>query len=621
MNQQGQAGLTLIETMVAIAIAAGVLLGIIVVFHNFVNVATKSAAQQHTSVTLAQFMDKLEADANSSIAIFVPATDVNGVSNVNGHEVDFYTIDGSKNPHFWAYNFSSATHSIQKYTYAMSPASVPTSVVAVGTPIVLSTGNSKVGAFSATLETAASRASDPMFASYTPVNHQLATGFTGVTAGNDLVAISVTAQADTKTGSETRSTRLMAGTQLSGAKYVVGTFTPNPNPLSVSVNPINFGSQLAAPATTVALENYYVGNFTYSDGTCTPSIVTIAQSGSNGNTFTVSPNTGITSNQSCTFIVSDQLGQSVNVPVSLTYAAQPLVVNPTTMTFTSVSAAAQSFNVSETDYVDAFTISPGSTCLTSSEASISAMSANGPSTSFKVTPVVSSGGGTCTFTVSDNHGSSQQVSVTIYGPLTVNPTSLLFTSPTAAAQNVAISELAYPGTFTIGSSTCGGYAALSGTSFNGPAASLTVTPTSVTPLGCSFVVNDDHGDSKTVTVQVEAEPYTPPPSATPPPPTPSATPCTFDSHGYCGVQTAGGPFPKGSVVRCDIAGVPHVELEYTVSGYLADWSVYSATNSWTFTDTWSFAPSPCHDGQYIAAIGPVWAPQNPASEFGDPNLP
>ncbi len=73
---------------------------------------------------VAVLIDRLHAEADSAWAIFTPALDVNGRDNSDGHELDFFTRDGSNVDHFWAYSYDKDAHALQKYQYA-SPGAPP----------------------------------------------------------------------------------------------------------------------------------------------------------------------------------------------------------------------------------------------------------------------------------------------------------------------------------------------------------------------------------------------------------------------------------------------------------------------------------------------------------------
>ncbi|HKE35802.1 MAG TPA: hypothetical protein VKB39_00120 [Candidatus Baltobacteraceae bacterium] len=67
--------------------------------------------------------ERLTADASSAWSIFVPARDVLGNTNADGHEVDFADEDASHRSYWWAYDFDA--HASQVTVYAYAPGTPP----------------------------------------------------------------------------------------------------------------------------------------------------------------------------------------------------------------------------------------------------------------------------------------------------------------------------------------------------------------------------------------------------------------------------------------------------------------------------------------------------------------
>lgn len=76
------------------------------------------AARESDEAAAAGLRDRLEIDSDSAWAIFTPPADVFGQSNTDGHEVDFFARDAHSRPYFWAYEYSSAAQTVQRYLYA-----------------------------------------------------------------------------------------------------------------------------------------------------------------------------------------------------------------------------------------------------------------------------------------------------------------------------------------------------------------------------------------------------------------------------------------------------------------------------------------------------------------------
>lgn len=116
------AGFSLVESTVAIGIAVVVSLALFFSLRNFLqwNALLNERDREHTAI--AAFVDRSQAEADSAWAIFTPPADVNGRANDDGHELDFFTRDGSNHDYFWAYTYDNISRTLQRYVYA-SPGS------------------------------------------------------------------------------------------------------------------------------------------------------------------------------------------------------------------------------------------------------------------------------------------------------------------------------------------------------------------------------------------------------------------------------------------------------------------------------------------------------------------
>ena len=77
--------------------------------------------QARTSID--RLEERLTSDAATAWSIFVPARDVNGAANGDGHELDFVTEDASHRSYWWSYTFDPRAQCITRYAYA--PGSPP----------------------------------------------------------------------------------------------------------------------------------------------------------------------------------------------------------------------------------------------------------------------------------------------------------------------------------------------------------------------------------------------------------------------------------------------------------------------------------------------------------------
>jgi type II secretory pathway pseudopilin PulG len=220
MSRHCETGFTLVETMVGAAIAA-MLLGVLVAgadrLVSWANAANARVAAQAGSWRL---IERLSSEAASAWAVYVPANDVLGQSNADGHEVDFFSEDGSHNPYLWTYTYDAASNTITRYT------------IEAGAPPVAGDAITNIDSFVATpasvtqLGNPASPAYDPLFsgalAPDVPFSFSVMPNATG---GNRLVAIQLVASGIDRNV-------LLASEDAPTAFTVVVTYTPSPAPIA-----------------------------------------------------------------------------------------------------------------------------------------------------------------------------------------------------------------------------------------------------------------------------------------------------------------------------------------------------------------------------------------------------
>jgi len=218
-RRSDERGFSLIEVLFTAAGFVVLTVGLIMLFNGFAAGASKQAGAHTASDAAWRIVAQLERDAQTAIAIFIPAQDVLGAANADGHEVDFYTKDASHTATFAAYRFDATALTITRYSYS-KPGSTAT-VTQTATP---ATG------FAATAILASALASDPsvapMLGGYTPQDVSLQVGYAGVTAGNALVSVNVV------TSAQNLTVRLLPGT-LPSSFTVQGTYAPTPPPSNI----------------------------------------------------------------------------------------------------------------------------------------------------------------------------------------------------------------------------------------------------------------------------------------------------------------------------------------------------------------------------------------------------
>ncbi len=110
-------GFTLIELTVAIAIA--VLLGVLMLRMTSSGLRWTALQAQRDAehAAIGELVDRWRSEEDSAWAIFTPSNDVNGISNSDGHEVDFFTRDAKSRSYFWAYDYDASTQTLKRYLY------------------------------------------------------------------------------------------------------------------------------------------------------------------------------------------------------------------------------------------------------------------------------------------------------------------------------------------------------------------------------------------------------------------------------------------------------------------------------------------------------------------------
>jgi hypothetical protein len=165
--------------------------------------------------------------------------------------------------------------------------------------------------------------------------------------------------------------------------------------------------------------------------------------------------------------VSDTFGGSATVTISVSSGG--LEINPTSLTFT-VGGAQQTFQASEADYTGTIFAASSDPTL----ATVLPPSGGGPGpVTFTVNAVKA---GNPTIAVTDDHGGSRFVDVTVTGPITVGPPSSLTFNGTTTPQTLSVSDPNYVGSISANSSNVG--VATVDSPLTGPNATFSVTPVS-----------------------------------------------------------------------------------------------------------------------------------------------
>lgn len=347
----------------------------------------------------------------------------------------------------------------------------------------------------------------------------------GLTVNPTSLTLTVGGSTQTFTGSEANYTgRISASSNDNGKATVSPAFGPGPGPVLFTVTPVSAGN----PAIAVT-DNHGGGpifvNLTITGPLTAPATLTFDGSSSAAQNINVTdPNYSGSISASSSNVAVATVDPSQNGP-NATFSVTPKKEGTATLTFTDANLASDTtvvtvnpgqlsvstssvtlngagdtapFTASERFYTGAISASSGDTTV----ATVSPASGSGPGpVSFTITAV---GPGTTNINVTDNHGGSQPVSVTVNATPVLSPNTLTFTD-VGTGKNVTISEPGYSGNLTRTGDTCGsmGIASVLPVTVS-VSGTITVTPLSTASGGtCQFAYKDSFSNtSAPVTVTV-----------------------------------------------------------------------------------------------------------------------
>lgn len=207
-----QRGFSLAEVLVCSAIAALLALGLAGMSRAFVGWTARATAQAGAYASLDRLEDRIDAESAGAWSVFVPARDVLGADNTDGHEFDIATRDAARRASFRAYRYDAVAREIGEYVYAApGEAAVATGDV-----------TSDVTEFGARV-VAPSGLDDPLYANavVAEADVPLDFGIAAATGGNALALVSMRA------GTLRRDLTIASGTAPSGVTVVLR-YTPAP---------------------------------------------------------------------------------------------------------------------------------------------------------------------------------------------------------------------------------------------------------------------------------------------------------------------------------------------------------------------------------------------------------
>ena len=206
---RGQAGFTLIELVVGATMGAVITMAALFAVRHLGIAAARADARVREGAAVDRLSERLEAEAASAWAVYVPANDAYGAPNADGHEVAFFTQDGAHRSYAWAYDFDAASGTVTR-----------SSLVPGGAPIA----GERFGpfdAFTAAFTDAVSLA-DPLFAQASAPSVRYAfASMPGAIGGNGIVTLRIASATIARTA-------LLASATAPTTFTVVVPYTPGP---------------------------------------------------------------------------------------------------------------------------------------------------------------------------------------------------------------------------------------------------------------------------------------------------------------------------------------------------------------------------------------------------------
>jgi len=213
---RSELGFSLIEVVIGGAIAVFAVLAVLSVTNTMVGTAAHLNARAQAQAASDRLAERLSTEATAAWAIFVPAADVFGDDNSDGHEVDLFSENGAHRPYASAYTYDRQTKLVTRYAYA--PGIAPAASETIG-PLDTFTASA---ADVTDLANPSSAAYDALFAGASaPVVHFTYAAMPGAAGGNGVVHVHLVA-------SGVDRTVMLASATAPTAFTVVISYTPPP---------------------------------------------------------------------------------------------------------------------------------------------------------------------------------------------------------------------------------------------------------------------------------------------------------------------------------------------------------------------------------------------------------
>ena len=227
---QRERGFSLIEVLVCGAVAAIAMTLLVMLAHHVVHATQHLARRLRATSATQALLDRLQSDAASAWAVWVPAADVLGDDNRDGHELDFFAEDASHRAYAWAYRFDTASGAVTRYAYATGVAPVAGLTYEPIDAFVASTSAANA------IADPAAAVYDPLFAAVhvTAYAYDFGTPF-GAIGGNAVTHIRILASgndADALLASATAPSHFTVVVSYTPSPAPLGTPTPTPLPIA-----------------------------------------------------------------------------------------------------------------------------------------------------------------------------------------------------------------------------------------------------------------------------------------------------------------------------------------------------------------------------------------------------
>ena len=197
-------GFSLIELLVSVAIILILLTAVCAAIIQTLRLEAVHASRAGMGRTTSQLAARLQEDARSSTAVFIPGTDVLGNANggaTGAHEVDFFRKLSAGGEAYVAYRFDQASNVVTRFEYSY----------ALGKQTILNSDIAGSDIESFALERQPVASSDLIADQADATRVSILYGRPELVGGNDIVVVSVTAEGSGGVPSKELSIHLAAG--------------------------------------------------------------------------------------------------------------------------------------------------------------------------------------------------------------------------------------------------------------------------------------------------------------------------------------------------------------------------------------------------------------------------